>query len=51
LKNELAPRFHVVLCYGGEDNIYTSNSFNDVINWVDHNPKTKEQINKTKEYL
>jgi len=51
LKNELAPRFHVVLCYGGEENIYTSDNFDNVVEWVKHNPKTKEQINLTKEYL
>lgn len=51
LKDKLAPRFHVVLCYGGENNIYTSDSFNDVVEWVNNNPKTKEQIKETKEYL
>lgn len=49
LKNKLAPRFHVVLHYGANKNLFTSNDFNEVVEWVKNNPKTKEQLKQTEE--
>ena len=49
LKDELAPRFHVVLCYGNPENVYVSDDFDAVVKWIKDNPKTPEQIEETKE--
>lgn len=49
LENKLAPRFHVVLGYGGEENLFTSDNFNEVVKWIENNPKTKEQIEATQQ--
>ena len=47
----LAPRFHVVLCYGSPENVYVSDDFNVVVQWIKDNPKTPEQIAETKELI
>ena len=39
LTNELAPRFHVIYEYGSAENLFTSDDFNEVIQWINTNPK------------
>ena len=51
LHDELAPRFHVVLCYGNPENVYSSDDFDSIVQWIKDNPKTPEQIEETKEYI
>lgn len=51
LDDELAPRFHVVLCYGSPKNVYVADDFNAVVQWIKGNPKTLEQIAETKELI
>jgi len=51
LDDELAPRFHVVLCYGSPKNVYVADDFNAVVQWIKDNPKTPEQIAETKELI
>tara|TARA_R110002020_G_scaffold51588_6_gene145982 strand:- start:1998 stop:2348 length:351 start_codon:yes stop_codon:yes gene_type:complete len=51
LDDELAPRFHVVLCYGHSDNAFYSDDFDAVVKWINDNPKTLDQIKETKEYI
>tara|TARA_R110000765_G_C18427473_1_gene545130 strand:- start:82 stop:459 length:378 start_codon:yes stop_codon:yes gene_type:complete len=46
----LAPRFHVSLCYG-ENDLFSSNNFDEIVKWINENPKTKTQIELTKEYI
>jgi hypothetical protein len=41
LTDSLAPRFHVVYEYGGEENLFTSDNFIKVIEWIKNNPKQK----------
>jgi hypothetical protein len=49
---EIKPRFSVSLCYGYLDgDLFQSDNFEDVIKWIDDNPKTEEQIKLTKEYI
>ena len=51
LENKLAPRFHVVLHYGASENLFTSDDFNEVVGWVKNNPKTREQLLETYDWL
>jgi hypothetical protein len=51
LEDKLAPRFHVVLCYGGAENLYVSDDFDAVVRWINDNPKTPDQIKETKELI
>jgi hypothetical protein len=49
---EIKPRFSISLCYGYLDgDLFQSDNFEDVIKWIDDNPKTEEQIKLTKEYI
>ena len=50
-KNKLMPRFHVYNCYGCDELLFSSDSFDDVIAWIDNNPKTEQQIQDTKEVI
>lgn len=51
LEDKLAPRFHVVLHYGASENLFTSDDFNEVVGWVKNNPKTREQLLETYDWL
>ena len=46
------PRFCLSLCYGfdGAD-VFQTDRFEDVLQWIKDNPKTEEQIALTKEYV
>ena len=44
-------RFCVTLCYGYEKDLFQSDNFIEVIEWINNNPKSPEQIEETKEYL
>jgi hypothetical protein len=46
-----SPRFCVTLCYGYEKDLFQSNNFAEVVEWINNNPKSLEQIEETKEYL
>tara|TARA_Y100001937_G_C7097646_1_gene320894 strand:- start:132 stop:518 length:387 start_codon:yes stop_codon:yes gene_type:complete len=51
-KDKLAERFQVCLCYGSEESdLFMSNDFDEVVEWINKNPKTKEQIKLTKKYI
>jgi hypothetical protein len=46
-----SPRFCVTLCYGYEKDLFQSNNFAEVVEWINNNPKSLEQIEETKRYL
>ena len=50
--NYECPRFCLSLCYGfnGAD-VFQTDRFEDVLQWIKDNPKTDEQIELTKEYV
>ncbi len=49
LKDELAPRFHVMLHYFSYEPLLVSDNFDEVVKWINDNPKTEQQIQETKE--
>jgi len=51
-EDKLADRFSVSLCYESQENdLFMSNNFDEVVEWINKNPKTKEQIKLTKKYI
>jgi len=49
---EVKPRFSVSLCYGYLDgDLFQTDDFQKVVDWVENNPKTEEEIQLTKEYV
>ena len=50
--NISCPRFCLSLCYGFDgDDVFQTDRFEDVLQWIKDNPKTEEQIELTKEYV
>ena len=46
------PRFCICLCYGYDgDNLFQTDDFQKVVDWVENNPKTEEEIQLTKKYV
>ena len=40
---EKSFRFCVTLCYGYEEDLFQSNNFAEVVEWINNNPKSPEQ--------
>ena len=56
---EYSPRFCVTMGYGygptpnpnSEFGLFSSDDWNEVVEWINNNPKTPEQIEETKKYI